>query len=89
MAKETNKPVEKMIANIIKHKECTRTEAIDYMLTVATGRLAALGRYADSLPEGKSSKGILIVKGNRKRAERSAPVKVATPKAPKVVAAAS
>jgi hypothetical protein len=76
MPKIENKEVEKMIASIMKHKECSKQDAIDHMLVVATGRLRALKRYDDSLPEGKTSKGILTTKGNRKRAERSAPVKV-------------
>lgn len=63
--------VEKMIAKVMKKKEFERSEAIDYMLVVATGRLAALWRYDDSLPEGKKTKGILALSGRKKRAPKS------------------
>lgn len=81
MSKSKNPQVNKMIARVMKKRGVSEAEAIEYMLTVATGRLAALWRYDDSLPEGKTSKGILVPKGNRKRAERSKPVKSVAPKA--------
>lgn len=75
MPAEKIKDVEKMIAKVMKKKEITRNEAIDYMLVVATGRLAALWRYDESVPEGKKNKGILGLTGRKKRA----------PKTPKIV----
>lgn len=68
--------VEKMIAKVMKKKELDRAPAIAYMLAVATGRLAALWRYDDSLPEGKQTKGILTLAGPRKKR---------APKSPKIV----
>lgn len=68
---EKLKAVEKMIADIQKDKEISRAAAIDYMLIVATGRLKALGRYTDTLPEGKRKKGILTTIGRKKRAPKS------------------
>lgn len=59
--------VEKMISKVMKKKDLARNAAIDYMLTVATGRLAALWRYDESLPEGKLTKGILQLAGPRKK----------------------
>jgi hypothetical protein len=59
-----------MIATVGKARGYTSEhDAIEYMLTVATGRLTALGRYEKSLPEGKSSKGVLARK--KKSAPRS------------------
>jgi hypothetical protein len=46
------------------------------MLGVATGRLAALWRYDESLPEGKKSKGILAEVGRKKRAPKATRVVV-------------
>jgi len=77
--------VEKMIAKVMKRKEFTRAQAIAYMLLVATGRLSALWRYDDSLPEGKTSKGV-ILPGKRKRAERSKPISFADHAAKAVLA---
>lgn len=74
MATKYIKEVETTIASVMKGREVKREDAITYMLGVATGRLHALKRYAGSLPEGKSSKGILAPKGSRKRAERTASV---------------
>lgn len=71
--------VEKMIAKVMKKKDLPRNAAIDYMLVVATGRLAALWRYDDSLPEGKKTKGVLALAGRKKRA----------PKSPKIAPAAA
>jgi hypothetical protein len=71
---ERPKPVTKMIGDIAKARECSETQAIEYMLTVATGRLLALGRYGKSLPEGKDSKGVLTRK--KKSAPRSKSIKV-------------
>lgn len=71
MAFERNKEVEKMIARVEKKKDLTHALAIEYMLGVATGRLAALWRYENSLPEGKVTKGILQVAGRKKRAEKT------------------
>ena len=69
---EKIKDVEKMIAKVMKKKDLTsRTAAVDYMLVVATGRLAALWRYDDSLPEGKSTKGILALAGRKKPAPKT------------------
>lgn len=71
MSAEKTKEVEKMIAKVEKKKGLTRAQAIDYMLGVATGRLLALWRYDESLPEGKHSKGILTEAGRKKRAPKS------------------
>jgi len=77
--------IESMINKVVKKKELTREAAIHYMLNVATGRLAALWRYDSSLPEGKTSKGVLAVKGNKKVAERAEHKAIELPqaKAPK------
>lgn len=64
-------PVQAAIKQVMKRKDLSEADAITYMMGVAAGRLKALWRYDDSLPEGKANKGILIAKGNRKRAERS------------------
>lgn len=64
---EKLKEVEKMIVKVMKKRDLSRNAAIDYMLIVATGRLAALYRYDDSLPEGKYSKGILALASPRKK----------------------
>jgi hypothetical protein len=80
MKSELPSHVKKMIARVQKKKELTEPDAIAYMLGVAAGRLAALGRYGDTLPEGKLSKGVMIA-GRRKRAER-----VTTKSAAEVVA---
>jgi len=74
-----NAQVEKMIVKVMKKRELKRDDAIAYMLTVATGRLAALWRYTDTVPEGKSSKGVMAATGRRKRAERSKPIKAPAP----------
>lgn len=63
--------VEKMIVKVMKKKDLARNAAIDYMLVVATGRLAALWRYDESLPEGKQSKGVLAATGRKKRAAKT------------------
>ena len=68
---EKQKEVERMIAKVMKKKSLTRNEAMDYMLVVATGRLMALWRYDESVPEGKRNKGILTLAGRKKRAEKS------------------
>ncbi len=74
-------PVKKMIARVMKKKNfATEQEATVYMLTIATGRLAALWRYEESVPEGKSSKGVMVA-GKRKRAERKPPISTIIPKA--------
>jgi hypothetical protein len=78
-------PVEKMIAKVMKRKELERSAAIDYMLVVATGRLAALWRYDESVPEGKKTKGVLGLVGRKQRAPKSPKIAVpaATEEAPK------
>jgi len=76
MSAEKTKEVEKMIAKVEKKKDLTRAQAIDYMLGVATGRLLALWRYDESLPEGKATKGILQAAGRKKRAPKSARIVV-------------
>lgn len=68
---EKIKDVEKMIVKVMKKKAASRAAAIDYMLIVATGRLAALWRYDDSVPEGKPNKGVLALVGRKKRAPKS------------------
>lgn len=68
---------EKMIAKVMKKKELSEKDAIEYMLAVATGRLTALWRYDETLPEGKRTKGILTTAGRKKRAERSKPIPAA------------
>lgn len=68
---EKAKEVETMINKVMSKKDLTRAAAIDYMLVVATGRLAALWRYDKTLPEGKATKGILTVVGRKKRAEKT------------------
>ena len=68
---EKLKAVEKMIERVMKKRDLSRPAAIDYMLIVATGRLAALYRYDDSLPEGKATKGILQLAGRKQRAPKS------------------
>lgn len=68
---------EKTIAKVQKKKELSEKEAIEYMLNVATGRLTALWRYDDSLPEGKRTKGVLTTVGRKKRADRSKAIKAA------------
>lgn len=64
---EKQKEVEKMITKVMKKKDLPRNAAMDYMLVVATGRLAALWRYDESVPEGKTTKGILALAGPRKK----------------------
>lgn len=76
MSKEKPKEVEKIIAKVMKKKDLTREQALDYMLGVATGRLSALWRYDDTLPEGKATKGILQVAGRKKRAPKTARISV-------------
>jgi hypothetical protein len=72
MSAEKLKVVEKMIEKVVKKKDLpTRAAAIDYMLIVATGRLAALWRYDDSLPEGKASKGVFALNGRKKPAPKT------------------
>lgn len=73
---EKSKEVEKMIAKVERKKDLTRNQAIDYMLGVATGRLLALWRYDESLPEGKTNKGILQTAGRKKRAPKSTKITV-------------
>lgn len=75
---EKIKDVEKMIAKVMKKKDLARNAAIDYMLIVATGRLAALWRYDETLPEGKTTKGILAVVGRKKRAPKTPKIAVPT-----------
>jgi hypothetical protein len=70
--------VEKMIAKVQKKKELSEKDAIEYMLAVATGRLAALWRYDDTLPEGKKNKGVLVTSGRKKRAERAKAINAAS-----------
>lgn len=74
MQYERTKAVDAMIAKVIKKKDCTEKDAINYMLGVATGRLTALWRYDDKLPEGKSNLGVLKLAGKKKRAEKSAAI---------------
>jgi hypothetical protein len=83
MANEKIKDVEKMIAKVMKKKELARNAAIDYMLVVAAGRLAALWRYDDSLPEGKTSKGVLTATGRKKRAPKTPRIVTEPKTAPK------
>ena len=71
------KPVTAMIERIAKARECSIDEAIEYMLTVATGRLTALGRYAKSLPEGKTAKGV-FTRTTKKLAPRTKSIKIPT-----------
>lgn len=78
---EKMKEVEKMIGKVMKKKDLSRAAAMDYMLGVATGRLAALWRYDDSLPEGKSTKGILQLSGRKKRAPKSPKISTLAPAA--------
>jgi hypothetical protein len=73
---EKSKEVEKMISKVEKKKDLTRNQAIDYMLGVATGRLAALWRYDESVPEGKHTKGILQLAGKKKRAPKTTKISV-------------
>lgn len=68
---EKIKAVETMISKVMKKKDLSRAAAIDYMLVVATGRLAALWRYETTLPEGKPTKGILTLVGRKKRADKT------------------
>lgn len=68
--------VSKMIVRVMKKKDCKEPEAIEYMLAVATGRLAALWRYDNSLPDGKSSKGVRVP-GKKKAAVRVKPIMTA------------
>lgn len=68
-----------MVTKVMKKKDLARPEALAYMLGVATGRLAALWRYETSLPEGKTTKGILTVAGRKKRAEKSKKISVLPP----------
>lgn len=48
--------VTKMIERVAKRRECSQAEAIEYMLDVATGRLAALWKYAKESDEKKPAK---------------------------------
>ena len=84
---EKIKDVEKMIAKVMKRKDLSRNAAIDYMLVVATGRLAALWRYDESVPEGKENKGVLTLAGRKKRAPKTPkialPAESAAPPEPK------
>jgi hypothetical protein len=81
-------PVEKMIAKVMKRKDLERAAAIDYMLVVATGRLAALWRYDESVPEGKKTKGVLGLVGRKQRAPKTPKIAVpAADEAPKPKAA--
>jgi hypothetical protein len=85
---EKHKDVEKMIAKVMKKRDLSRNDAMDYMLGVATGRLNALWRYDETLPEGKQTKGILQLAGRKKRAEKSPRISIlsdltAEPKAEK------
>ena len=73
------KEVESMVSKVMKKKDLERPEALAYMLGVATGRLAALWRYETSLPEGKTTKGILTIQGRKKRAEKSKKISVLPP----------
>jgi hypothetical protein len=66
--------IEKMITKVMKKKDFDRAPAVAYMLAVATGRLAALWRYDETLPEGKQSKGIFAPKGKKKPAAKSAKI---------------
>ena len=84
MARDMPKEVEKMIAKVQRKKDLTREQALDYMLGVATGRLAALWRYDESLPEGKTTKGILALQGRKKRAEKTAKISILPESADKV-----
>lgn len=76
---EKMKEVEKMIAKVMKKRDLSRNAAIDYMLGVATGRLSALYRYDESLPEGKTTKGILQLSGRKKRAPKSPKISTLVP----------
>ena len=70
---ERMKEIEKMIETVMKKRDLSYKDATEYMLGVATGRLAALWRYDKSVPEGKTSKGILKPASDRKkRAEKVA-----------------
>lgn len=74
-------PVKQMIARVMKKRELSEPDAIAYMLGVATGRLNALWRYDKTLPEGKTTKGVMVP-GKRKRAERAKAISTIIPKAP-------
>ena len=73
------KEVESMVSKVMRKKDLERPEALAYMLGVATGRLAALWRYETSLPDGKTTKGILTVQGRKKRADKSKRISVLPP----------
>lgn len=79
---EKLKEVEKMIVKVMKKKELTRNAAMDYMLGVATGRLLALWRYDETVPEGKKTKGILQLAGRKQRAPKSPKISTLTAAAP-------
>lgn len=70
------KVVEAMISKVMRRKELTRNQAIDYMLGVATGRLNALWRYDDSVPEGKTTKGIMQSVKPKKRKPKVAKISI-------------
>lgn len=74
MSTEKSKQVEAMIVRVMKKKELTRNAAMDYMLAVATGRLSALWRYEDSVPEGKKTKGVFELRARKKVAEKTAKI---------------
>lgn len=71
---EKSKDVEKMIAKVMKKKDLTRNAAMDYMLAVGAGRLAALWRYDDTLPEGKNTKGVFELRARKKPAEKTSKI---------------
>ena len=82
--------VEKVIKQVIKRRDCTEKEAIAYMLKVAAGRLSALYRYDETLPDGKASKGVFELKGRKKPAKKTPlipPAKKVAKKVAKVEAA--
>ncbi len=64
--------VEKMIAKVEKKKELSRPKAIEYMLEVATGRLAALWKYAAVQDAPAKSK---MAAKAKKPAKKKAPAK--------------
>ena len=71
---EYNKDIEKMISQVMRKRDIGRAAAIGHMLAVATGRLNALHRYSDSVPEGKETKGILRLVGRKKVAAKTAKI---------------
>lgn len=75
------KEVEKMIAKVMKDRDCTRTDAVYHLATIGTGKLLALKRYKESLPQDKPNKGILTFTSERARKKLAPKAAKLTPKA--------